>query len=329
MVSRNESQHHMVPEDDNISQQIANLDKRLKPEDVGLASEFESQLGMVSNPIFRRLFFLIRTVGTFFMVCCVVVDFTYLHKEVFSTKLYFVLFNLVLGFRVFFTLITTTCWLGKRVFGAAGAMESKLDPDSEEYQQQQKIHRQRGCVLYTAVPLTFFTGSYRLLNFRNFAKEVGTGLAIDFLLYILPMIMIQGLNNATVGKQLSSSDVFFSYSGLVKVSMILKFLMMMDLLLEFIMYLFELYKLNQLSQSSVDVVVRYNEKKRRKAFSKIYITRTSIWMLLIFLGLVAAFFLVSEQKCDSDQTMNWWRVCSDCEVENCMDCSHTTDPAQC
>ena len=111
--------------------------------------------------------------------------------------------------------------------------------------------------------------------------------------------------------------------------MILKFLLMIDLLLEFIMYLFELYKLNQLSQSSVDVVVRYSEKRRRKAFSRIYITRTSIWMLLIFLGLVAASFLVSEQKCDGEQTMNWWRVCSDCEVENCMDCSQTADPAQC
>ena len=190
----------MMPEDDNISQQIADLDKRLKPEDVGLASEFESQLGMVSNPIFRRLFFLIRTIGTFLMVCCVVIDFTYLHKEAFSTRLYFVLFNLVLGFRVFFTLITMSCWLGKRVYGGEGALESKLDPESPEGQLAQKIHTKRGCVLYTAVPLTFFTGSYRLLNFRNFAKEVGMGLAIDFLLYILPMILIQGINNATVGQ---------------------------------------------------------------------------------------------------------------------------------
>ena len=145
---------------------------------------------MVSNPIFRRLFFLIRTIGTFLMVCCVVVDLTYLHKEVFSTKLYFVLFNMVLGFRICFSLITMACWLGKRVYGGAGALESKLDPDSPEGQAEQKVHSQRGCALYTAIPLTFFTGSYRLLNFRNFAKEVGIGLAIDFLLYILPMMMI-------------------------------------------------------------------------------------------------------------------------------------------
>ena len=50
-----------------------------------------------------------------------------------------------------------------------------------------------------AIPTTFFIGSYRLLNFRNFAKEVGVGLAMDLFLYILPMIMVQALNNATNG----------------------------------------------------------------------------------------------------------------------------------
>lgn len=53
-----------------------------------------------------------------------------------------------------------------------------------------------------SVPLTFFTGSYRLLNFREFAKEVGLGLAIDLFLYTLPMIMVQALNNATVDMDL-------------------------------------------------------------------------------------------------------------------------------
>ena len=284
---------------------------------------------MVSNPIFRRLFFLIRTIGTFLMVCCIVIDFTYLHKEVFSTKLYFVLYNAVLGFRVLFTLVMMICWTTKRVCGQEGKLESQLDNRSPEYESLQKAHAKRGCLLYIAVPITFFTGSYRLLNFRNFAKEVGIGLSIDLFLYILPMIMVQALNNATVGQQFINSNTFTSFSGLVKVSMVLKFAMVGDLILEFIMYLFELYKLNQLSQSSVDVVVRFSEKRRRRAFAQKYIARTATWLLLALIGIMICIIAVKEQKCDETQTMNWWRVCSDCQVENCSNCSGSNDPTHC
>ena len=72
---------------------------------------------MVSNPIFRRLFWLIRTIGTFLMVCCLVVDFTYLHKEVFSSKLYFALYLLIVAFRILFTTTLMICWTSRRVFG--------------------------------------------------------------------------------------------------------------------------------------------------------------------------------------------------------------------
>ena len=78
---------------------------------------------MVSNPIFRRLFFLIRTIGAFLMTCCIVIDFTYLHKEVFSSKLYFVLYNAILGFRLLFSLTLMMCWTSKRVCGKGGKLD--------------------------------------------------------------------------------------------------------------------------------------------------------------------------------------------------------------
>ena len=95
------------------------------------------------------------------------------------------------------------------------------------------------------------------------------------------------------------------------------------------MYLFELYKLNQLSQSSVDVVVRFSEKRRRRAFAKKYIARTTTWLLLVLIGIVICIIAVKEQKCDVTQTMNWWRVCTECQVENCSDCSGSSDPNHC
>jgi len=59
--------------------------------------------------------------------------------------------------------------------------------------------------MYTFLPLMFFTGSYRTLNLKNFKAEVAIGLALDFFLYILPLFLLQLLNNATlVQKELSA-----------------------------------------------------------------------------------------------------------------------------
>jgi len=81
---------------------------------------------------------------------------------------------------------------------------------------------------------------------------------------------------------------------LVKVSMVVKFIVLIDLIIEFIMYLVEIYQLNQLSQSSVDVVVRFSERRRRKVFAKRQFIRTALWMFIIALGLVICYFAVDE-----------------------------------
>ena len=40
------------------------------------------------------------------------------------------------------------------------------------------------------MPFSYFTGSHRLLNFKNFTSEVGTGLAIDLFGYALPLLFV-------------------------------------------------------------------------------------------------------------------------------------------
>ena len=47
-----------------------------------------------------------------------------------------------------------------------------------------------GFTLYTYLPLMFFTGSHRLLNFKNFKCEMVVGLSMDMFLYALPIIML-------------------------------------------------------------------------------------------------------------------------------------------
>jgi len=51
------------------------------------------------------------------------------------------------------------------------------------------------------MPISYFTGSYRLINSKNFFSEKGTGIVLDFFVYALPMLFIQAINNATLYQQ--------------------------------------------------------------------------------------------------------------------------------
>ena len=63
-----------------------------------------------------------------------------------------------------------------------------------------------GVVLYTYLPLTFFTGSHRMLNFKNFKREIIVGLLVDFFCFVLPIILLQSVNNATINPNATSVD---------------------------------------------------------------------------------------------------------------------------
>jgi len=75
-------------------------------------------------------------------------------------------------------------------------------------------HTRYGFLLYTALPFSFLLGTYRLLNFKNFHREIGTGLAIDFFLNCLAMLIIQSLNNTYMNTEAAEADVTYKFSGL-------------------------------------------------------------------------------------------------------------------
>ena len=56
-------------------------------------------------------------------------------------------------------------------------------------------YKKSGIFLYTALPFTYLLGTYRLLNFKNFAKQVRIGLAIDFFLNAIAFLIMQSVNN--------------------------------------------------------------------------------------------------------------------------------------
>lgn len=61
-------------------------------------------------------------------------------------------------------------------------------------------YKKAGVLIYMAIPMSYYTGVYRLLNAQHFTKEVGIGFGLDFT-FTLALLFIQGLNNATLNSE--------------------------------------------------------------------------------------------------------------------------------
>ena len=72
--------------------------------------------------------------------------------------------------------------------------------DEVSAKRLQSEHTRLGYMLYTVLPMTYFTGSYRLLNFKNFPTVIGSGIIYDFFLNALPLLFIMAINNATLAQ---------------------------------------------------------------------------------------------------------------------------------
>ena len=71
----------------------------------------------------------------------------------------------------------------------------------------------------------------------------------------------------------------------------------------------------------MNVVVRYNEVERRKKFAKRYGIRLLIWLFAIIVSFILVQVFVSPVDCQESQAKEWGRICHNCSMENCVDCS--------
>ena len=76
---------------------------------------------------------------------------------------------------------------------------------------------------------------------------------------MLPLLFLQGINNATLTQQAFDSGHLFKLSDLQTFCIMSKLVLMGDLILESAMFFYELYKLHHLEKQSINVVVRYSE----------------------------------------------------------------------
>ena len=94
-------------------------------------------------------------------------------------------------------------------------------------------------MLYLAVPLSQVTGIYRMLNFRNFHKDVAFGLALDCLLNMLAMLIVLAINNSKLNSQAAIKGIDYELTQLQSFAVLLKGFMLLLLILESIMYILQ------------------------------------------------------------------------------------------
>ena len=171
--------------------------------------ELEDVIRKASNPACRRFSFLIKALCALVMVSSMAADVAYLYKQVFSSKLYFMLFCGVMIFRVLLPLCLIVRYQIAKVCGKGNRLTREQAKEADKYgshagvEKVFKDYRRKGSVMYTFLPLMFFTGSHRLLSVKNFRLEVIVGLIVDLFSYVIPLFFLIGINNATFSKSLS------------------------------------------------------------------------------------------------------------------------------
>jgi|LauGreDrversion4_2_1035121.scaffolds.fasta_scaffold182422_1 hypothetical protein len=79
--------------------------------------EERAQFALVSNPVLRRIFFLIRSLGIIIMFVSVVTEYAYLFKHKFSSITFFVLYSTTCLVKLVVPLIIILISLKRNVIG--------------------------------------------------------------------------------------------------------------------------------------------------------------------------------------------------------------------
>ena len=84
------------------------------------------------------------------------------------------------------------------------------------------------------------TGIYRMLNFRNFHREIAFGLALDCLLNMLAMLIVLAINNSNLNSQAAIKQIDeYALTELQSFAVIFKGLVLLLLIFECILYILQ------------------------------------------------------------------------------------------
>lgn len=143
---------------------------------------------MGGSPVVRRLFFLFRMIGCFIAVSNLVTEVTYLIKHQFSSVEFFACYTATCALKLLAPFFLALVSLRHNVLkGQHPNLLAQMDTDKRR--QMKRSFIQEGVILYLGIPLSYYTGVYRIMSVKAFAKEVGLGFVYD-LFFTLVLIFL-------------------------------------------------------------------------------------------------------------------------------------------
>lgn len=140
----------------------------------------------------QRIQNVIHAVGVLCIMADIIFDVAYVFKQVFSSKLVFIIYCGI------FLLRSLIC-LAIQVYYCVAKMFQTFKEENERESIEEKDYKKKGAMLYLGLSMSLFTGSFRLTARKQFIKEVIFGFVMD-IVYIVAMFYIQGVNNAASAK---------------------------------------------------------------------------------------------------------------------------------
>ena len=103
----------------------------------------------------------------------------------------------------------------------------------------------KGYMLYSSLPFCYLVGTHRLLNFKNESYEMGVGLLIDFFFAAITFLVAQTLNHGYLSTDATDAQMVYEFSDMQSSTVIFKFLLIVELTVEIVLYTVELYFFNK------------------------------------------------------------------------------------
>lgn len=97
--------------------------------------------------------------------------------------------------RVFVFILLLAVFCNRKLFGDSAKRALVIDDSSL------KQFKTNGFLLYTAIPIMFLTGFYRVMNYESFKSLKSVGLSYDLLLNVIPLCVVIFFNSEILKMQ--------------------------------------------------------------------------------------------------------------------------------
>ena len=133
----------------------------------------------------QRIQNFIHAVGVLCIMACIVFDVAYGFKQVFSSKLVFLIYCGIILVRILVCSAIQVFYCAAKMFQQPKDDQQAVEGEAVEANE----YRKRGVMLYLGLPMALLTGSFRLTARKQFLKEVTFGFVVD-IIYIVAMFYI-------------------------------------------------------------------------------------------------------------------------------------------